>query len=366
LELRGCGITASREDAVPIDLSAIEGPYLRDLLDQPQALNATLTSLNSPKELRFLAAKLNRSEFRRIVLTGMGSSFHALHPANLQLIAQGFTAVMVETSELIHYQRRLFDPSTLIIAVSQSGQSAEIVRLLEVNGRTSALIAVTNMPTSPLARNADATVLTQAGHEFSVSCKTYVAALMALQWLVDILRGGDLDAARRELEDAAPCVQSYLECWKQHVVQFAQRLEGIRHSVVFLVGRGASLAAIGTGALIVKESARFPAEGMSSAAFRHGPWEMLGDETFVLVFAGADVTRDLNIRLVEDIRRQHAQAELVGNNATFSPCRLSAVPSSTQPILEILPVQMMSLALAAHMGREPGRFVLASKVTTRE
>jgi glutamine---fructose-6-phosphate transaminase (isomerizing) len=60
-------------------------------------------------------------------------------------------------------------------------------------------------------------------------------------------------------------------------------LGGIRH--LFLVGRGSSLAAVGTGALMVKESDHFHAEGMSSAAFRHGPFEMLSPETFVFVFS---------------------------------------------------------------------------------
>ncbi len=273
----------------------------------------------------------------------MGSSFHALHPSNLELINHGFMAMMVETSELIHYKRQLFDPKTLIIAVSQSGQSAEVVRLLEINRGKSAVIAITNTADSALAVNANATILTRAGEEFSVSCKTYVTALMAL---------------------SSPAVQTYLDSWKQHVRGLAQLLERARH--LFLVGRGTSLAAVGTGALIIKESDHFHAEGMSSAAFRHGPFEMLSDETFVLVFEGDDRTCDLNRGLLEDIRERNGRTELVSNDALFGPCKLPAAPKSIQPILEILPVQMTTLALAAQMGREPGRFELATKVTTRE
>ena len=141
-------------------------------------------------------------------------------------------------------------------------------------------------------------------------------------------------------------------------------LKGTRH--LFLVGRGSSLAAVGTGALIVKESDHFHAEGMSSAAFRHGPFEMLSDETFVLVFAGEHKTRELNQRLFEDVRGEQGRAELVGEGAAFPSCALPSAPQSIHPILEILPVQMVILALAAQVGREPGRFELASKVTTKE
>ena len=119
------------------EFSVIEGGYLRDVLDQPRALDDTLAGLQEPKKLRELAARLQKGEFKRVVLTGRGSSFHGLHPLRLERIDHGLTAIMVETSELVHYMRRLFDLKTLIVAVSQSGQSAEVVRLLEINGSTS-------------------------------------------------------------------------------------------------------------------------------------------------------------------------------------------------------------------------------------
>ena len=346
------------------DLRVIEGEYLRDLLDQPRALEDTLATLDRPKQVLDLASRLNRSKFQRIVLTGMGSSFHALHPLNLQLIRNGFTAIMVETSELIHYQGRLFDPKTLVIALSQSGQSAEMVRLAEVNRKRAPVIAVTNTPESALAKHATAVLFTRAGREFSVSCKTYVTALMALKWLGDILCERGPRPTRREFRNAVTAVASYLSDWKEHVSTLAERVSQIRH--MFLAGRGASLAAVGTGALIIKESDHFHAEGMSSAAFRHGPFEMLSEDKLVVVFSGDDKTRDLNHRLLEDIRKGGGQAELVGESSELDCFRLSNHGSSIRPILEILPMQMMTLALAALAGREPGRFERAAKITATE
>ena len=126
------------------DFSVIEGAYLRDILDQPHALDETLDGLEVSKTLHQVAARLQHGKFKTVVLTGMGSSFHALHPLNIELVNHGLTAMMVETSELLHYRSRLFDLKTLIIAVSQSGQSAEVVRLLEINRGKSAIIAITN------------------------------------------------------------------------------------------------------------------------------------------------------------------------------------------------------------------------------
>jgi len=314
--------------------------------------------------LHAVATRLQRGEFKAVVLTGMGSSFHTLHPLCLELINQGLAAMMIETSELIHYMQPLFDPKTLIVAVSQSGQSAEVVRLLEINGGRAPVVAITNTAGSPLAERSDAAILTQAGEEFSVSCKTYVTALMALHWLGAILCEHDLDRTHQELKQAAPAVQSYLAGWKNHAQELAQLLSGTRQ--LFLVGRGPSLSAVGAGALIVKESDHFHAEGMSSAAFRHGPFEMLSQGTFVLVFSGDARTRDLNRRLLEDVRSRRERGELVGEGAAFAACNLPSAPGSIQPILEILPAQMITLALAAQAGREAGRFEFAAKVTRTE
>lgn len=346
------------------DHKVIEGAYLGDILQQPQALENTLATLGSSKELQSLAVRLGKGNFQRVVLTGMGSSFHALHPLSLQLIRHGHTAVMAETSELIHYQTRFFDSQTLIIAVSQSGESAEMVRLTAMNRKRSALIAVTNTADSALAKHASAVVLTRAGSEFSVSCKTYVTALMALKWLGDLLCERDGVLTRRELGHAAPAVAAYLADWKDHVECLTAELRDIRH--LFLVGRGASLAAVGTGALIVKEADLFPAEGMSSAAFRHGPVEMLGKGGFVAVFSGDAKTRDLNRRLLADLQEHGGRAELVGEKGRLECFRLGDHGDSARCILEIVPLQMITLALAALAGREPGKFALATKVTTTE
>jgi glucosamine--fructose-6-phosphate aminotransferase (isomerizing) len=239
-----------------------------------------------------------------------------------------------------------------------------MVRLAQVNRRRCAVIAVTNTANSPLANYATASVLTQAGEEFSVSCKTYVTALMALKWLGDLLCEKDVRSTRRELKHAASAVAAYLADWKDYVQGLVRELDGVVH--LFLVGRGASLAAVGTGALIVKEADHFHAEGMSSAAFRHGPLEMLSAETFVLVFSGDAKTQALNGRLLADIQQQGSRAELAGEKAKQEWFRLKDYGTSVRSILEILPVQMITLALAALTGREAGKFEVTTKVTTTE
>jgi glutamine---fructose-6-phosphate transaminase (isomerizing) len=347
-----------------LDFSLLEGGYLRDLLDQPRALRDTVTGLGETPPLSALARDLARGVFRRVVLTGMGSSFHALHPLFMALNKAGFTALMVETSELVHSVPELLGFGTLLVAISQSGRSVEMMRLLELRDG-SRTIGVTNTPDSPLAQRADATVLTQAGEEYTVSCKTYVAGLAALEWLGDLLCGGSLHRVAAELTEAASLAEAYLANWRKHVCNLCDEMRSARH--LFLVGRGESLATAGTGGLILKESARIHAEGMSSAGFRHGPFELIGGGgVCAVVFEGNDGSALLNQRLAEDVRQAGGQAILIGPGACNHACRLARGPDTIRPILEFLPVEMISLALALLANHRPGNFELATKVTIVE
>lgn len=342
----------------------IEGPYLRDILDQPRALWATDQSLVVPPALHAMADRLAGGCYRRVVLTGMGSSYHALHPLYLDLVGRGLPAVMAETSELVADQARLLDPGSLVVAVSQSGASAETVRLLGTVPAGTDVIGVTNTADSPLAGHANATLLTAAGPEATVSCKTYLASLMALSRLGAVLTRADPDLVRAEWRKAIPAVAAYLEDWRLHVATLRAELAGVR-SLLF-AGRGASLAAAGTAGLTLKESTRTHAEGMSAPAFRHGPMEMLGADTFVTLFLGGPTAAPLNRRLLADVRAAGGRSALIAEGPAADPFSYPAVPERVRPAAEMLPVQMMSLALAANRGVEAGRFERASKITTVE
>jgi glucosamine--fructose-6-phosphate aminotransferase (isomerizing) len=345
-------------------LQIVEGPYLGDILDQPHALEETLRLLSSSPALEETARRLTDGRYERVVLTGMGSSFHGLHPLHLRLVNAGVPSTMVESSELLHYQPRLLEAGTLLVLVSQSGRSAEIVRLLEVAARGVETLAITNTEDSPLAGQASAVLVTHAGEEATVACKTHLATQMALVWLGTRLTGGDVEETQKALEATIPGVRRYLEDWRAHVEDLAGLLEGVRS--VYYVGRGPSLGTVYSAGLITKESTHRPSEGLGSAAFRHGPMEMLDDGVFVLVFAGEDRTRALNESLVADARATGARAFLVAEDADRPALRLPAVPSQARPVVEMLPVEMLTLAVPALDGREAGTFRVGGKVTTVE
>lgn len=339
--------------------------YPDNILEQPAAVRATAANLADEHEFAVWAAQLANGQFRQIVLTGMGASYAALHPLTLQLVTLGIPAQRIETSELLYHAPRLLDEQTLVIAASQSGASAEILRLFErTRPEHIPLIGVTNTPESLLAQASDLVVLTTAGAEHSVSSKTYVAMLAALHLLGTALCGQHYSTAQRELMETADAMERYLAQRDEYVSALTELLAPIRH--VVLTGRGASLAAVGAGSLIIQEAAHFACLGMSSASFRHGPLELIAPDLFVLVYHGAAPTQELNARLASDIRAAGGQSALVEEADEVGIFKLPLVSDATLPLMEILVPEMFSLALAQLGGLNAGQFARGTKVTTTE
>lgn len=337
--------------------------YQEDLLDQPAALQNTITALTENSAIDHVTGFLSTRHWSRYILTGMGSSFHSLYPLYRRLLKAHQPAWLVETSELLNLPE-LITQDTLIIANSQSGASAEIVRLLDSADADRQILGITNTAESPLSLRAACALVTRAGNETSVSCKTYLAALAAQCWLGDrLIAGTDFF---KEWINLPQAVALYLDEWRKTVQSLEKTLVDIHQ--IYLVGRGDSIASAGTAGLILKESTRFPSEGMSSAAFRHGPFEMVGPHSLVVVFGGGVDVIDLNRKLVRDVQRSGGRSVLIEstdrkdrNAFTLPVCNPSALP-----VLEILPVQMISLALSEIHHFTPGVFTLASKVTSVE
>jgi glucosamine--fructose-6-phosphate aminotransferase (isomerizing) len=345
----------------------VEGPYLRDLLDQPGALQAAIDGLAEAPSFMEISRQLHAGIYRRIVLTGMGTSLFALYPLHLALSRRDLGSHWIETAELLLGFDGLYRRDTLLIAVSQSGESAEIVHLMPRARKFGHTIGVTNNPSSSLGRHAGTVLELHSGVESTVSCKSYLNTLAVLHWLRAALCQEKPATALRELHSAQRAVRRYLTRWREHVTDWLALTHGIEG--VFITGRAGSLATAAAGGLILKESTRHHAQGMSCAAFRHGPIEMADDAALILVYAGDPRIRAPNRRLFQDVvrlggRAVWASAGSAPGSASPNTLRLPRTCAALAPLVEILPVQMLSLALAARDGREAGRFERASKITT--
>ena len=304
----------------------------------------------------------------------MGSSYQAAYPAVLQLESLPVPVMLVNAAELLHYGRGLVGRRTLLWLNSQSGRSVELVRLLDVlhDAPPAGLLACVNDLTSPLAKVAGVCLAIHAGDERTVSTKTYLNMLAVNLLAARMLAGGDMAKGMLELRAAAIAIQHYLVDWPERKAELDAALGEVGDLVI--LGRGASLASVWNGSLICKEAAKCAFEGMNAADFRHGPLELAAPGFTALLLAGAEPTRRLNRDLALEIAAYGARVLWLDGRlwAASEPApnlfdlQHPEASDFARPLAEILPLQMLTLVMAARKGIEAGQFRHVGKITTQE
>lgn len=345
----------------------IINPYIADILAQPAALREALKNYD-PGALDIVHSRLQRGDFNRIILSGMGSSHYAAYPALIQLASQPVPVQLVNASELLHSLNGMIGPRSLLWLNSQSGRSAELVHLLEhIKTQPPAYtLTFVNDLTSPMAKRGDVCIPIHAGAEATVSTKTYVN-MLAVNLLAAIqFINGDLDSAILELRAAANAMESFLADWEAHVRELDSLLGNFEQ--LFLIGRGSSMSAVWNGSLIINEAAKSAFEGMQAADFRHGPLELVAEGFTALIFAGSAQTSALNRDLAREILSYEGKVIWVdlASDPEIPTLRLPVTSELVRPLVEILPMQMLTLVMANRNGSQPGEFRHVSKVTSRE
>jgi glucosamine--fructose-6-phosphate aminotransferase (isomerizing) len=355
--------------------------FLAEILGQPAAIRRCGAGLaDQGAALRAVAEAADTGD--PLVFTGMGGSFDAAIAASAWLAGEGIAAAVRPTSELVHFGRPLLRAAGLVIIVSQSGESAEVVRLaadLAAAARAGRrVIAVTNAPRGALAAVADAVVDIRAGEERGPSSMTFATTIVALDAIARAIAGRDgtpatrasgaATAAAADAERAAGCMDRLLSDGPALADALADRVAGRRSLVV--VGRGTGLAAAGLGALVVKESTGIPAESDETAEFRHGPIELAGPDLAAVIVATETATAWLDVALAAELLAAGAGVVLISADgagpdgvlrvAVGDPGRLVA------PAVAAAPLQLLAWRLAVRAGREPGVMLRGAKVTRRE
>jgi glutamine---fructose-6-phosphate transaminase (isomerizing) len=338
-------------------------PYIQDILSQPAALREALTKYSSS-----VLAKTRLAEFDRVIISGMGSSCYAAYPALIELSKQTIPVQLVNAAELLHSLRGMIGRRSLLWLNSQSGRSAELVNLLErIESQPPAcLLTFVNDISSTMGERADICVPIHAGEEATVSTKTYTN-MLAVNLLAAIqLSGGDVNLAIQEMYAAADAMESYLARWEAHVQELDNALG--EFDTLFLLGRGTSMSAVWNGSLTNKEAAKSAFEGMHAADFRHGPLEIVSEGVAALVFAGSSQTSALNRELGREIISYGGKAIWLGSipDPEIPTILFPQTSELARPLVEILPMQMLTLAMANRKNIEAGKFRHVSKITDRE
>lgn len=349
-------------------------PYLSEILEQPAALRrAGHAVVAQVAQLRTLTAL--REANPRIVLTGMGSSFDACLAAASILAGMGVMPTTVNASELLHFRRNALGPGCLLLIVSQSGRSAEIVRLADTSDGISrpAIVSITNGLDNPLASASDVAFDMEVGPERGPATMTFAASLVVLAALVEILgrnRSKDIEAVSTLVADRADRASRAAERLLADHRDHADELQTwLGHRSLVILGRGTARAAAEVGALSLKEAGGYPAEALDTAEFRHGPLELAGPDLAAVVISLEASTRPLDHALCEELSAFGTRVLVVGGGPAPRGARFIAIGDihrSLAPSVAAIPLQLLAWRIATARARRPGEFTRGSKITTRE
>ncbi|NKQ55118.1 SIS domain-containing protein [Amycolatopsis sp. K13G38] len=319
-----------------------------EIAEQPAVLAGLLH-----RRARFaeVAGVIARKPPRFALLAARGSSDHAaLYAKYLIEVLLGLPAGLVSPSTVTLYGARPDLRDCLLVSVSQSGGSPDLLEFTQTARKQGALtVAVTNTPSSPLHKAAELAIDIGAGTEQAVAAtKTYSATLLALYLLVDAIRGGDGSAAAGIGELAQ-------EAYEIPVQRAVDRYRFVDR--IITTGRGYSYATALESALKLAETSYLAARAYSGADLLHGPVAAIDEDTAVLAVTGAGRGGAAMHDVLAEVAQRGADVLALGSSCSEVPAAVRVpVPEIAEelaPVLEVIPVQRIALGLALARGGDP-------------
>ena len=339
---------------------------ISEIHEQPARLAELLSSQR--KKVEGIAQAIRKSDPHFVFLAARGTSDNAGRYANYLWGAQNRLPLALATPSLFtYYQQPPTIKNALVVGISQSGKSPDIVSVLEEGKEQGNLtLAITNAANSPLAKAADFVLDIQAGDEKAVAAtKTYSAQLMAIAMLSAALSG---EASRwGELEQVSGWARDVL-IHEQKIAQAAQRYRYMDQCVV--LGRGYNYATAFEWALKMKELSYVGSEPYSSADFKHGPLAMVESGYPVFAVSPKGKVFDSMQGMLKHLRND-LRAELVVISNSLAALELAEVaipipeqvPEWLSPIISIVPAQLFSYYLTLAKGYDTEQPRTIRKVT---
>ena len=333
-----------------------ENSYLeKEILEQPEVLRRLLEEERGT--IKNVADIIRERAPRFILLAARGSSDNAARYGQYLFgAANGLPVALATPSLFTLYENPPRLDEALVMGISQSGQSPDIVAVLDEGRRQGALtLAITNDPGSPLADSAAHVIRLRAGREQSIAAtKTYTASLMALATLSAALAE---DAGRLQALEALPDLVSEATASAQSAMRAAERYRYMEACVV--VGRGYNYSTVFEIALKLKELTYVLAEPYSSADFQHGPVALVEQGFPVIAVAPEGKVETEMLELLRQLRER--EADLVVISALDDALALaqnpfplpSGVPEWLSPLVAVVPGQIFALGLTLAKGFAP-------------
>ena len=356
-------VVKSKEYEISWDASAAErGGFthfmLKEIYEQPKAISDTLIG-----RLDGLNLKLKFKKFEKIVIIACGTAYNAGLVGKYAIEKWGQIPVDVELASEYRYREPSLDKKTLVIPISQSGETMDTLMALRyAKSKGATIFSVCNTNGSTIGRESDAVLYTHAGPEIAVaSTKAFATQLIAM-YLIGLEIGRSLDNLSKKEVNAIVEQLSALPAKVEQVLETVEPLRELTRkfkdaeSVLFL-GRHVGYPTALEGALKLKELAYMHAEGFAGGELKHGPIALIDKGTPVVAIMPAEHSV-LAEKMASNIQEVKARGAVVIAISEFDfvgadhLIRIPKIDQLLQPVLAVVPLQVIAYEMAVARGND--------------
>jgi len=302
---------------------------------------------------------------KNIFITGSGTSYHCAMLAKYLLNKLSDIRTEIVMSSEFEYMSRLLDENSVLIAISQSGETADVLHAAKIAKQNHAkILSIINIPTSSLARFSDHYLTINCGPEIGVAAtKSFTGQLAIFYSIVNKLSSIRIEA---KFSDFSDIVNEVLE-QESHIEKIAEDIK--KNKDIYILGKSLHYPIGLEGSLKIKELAYIHAEGIAAGEIKHGPLALIENNTVVIVLNPSDDTYTDTLNSVYEMKSRGATIIGISNqtNEIYDYfIKLPTINKLLYPIIEIIPLQILSYYLALKNNANPDYpRNLAKSVTVR-
>ena len=339
---------------------------LKEIYEEPRTIRDTLAGRMVNGHLQFDELSLNYDELAaidRVYIIACGTSYHAGLIAKNLIEAWSRIPCEVEVASEFRYRNPIITPSTLVVAVSQSGETADtLAAIRDARIKGAKVFGITNVIGSPVARESDGVIYTKANKEIAVaSTKSFIGQVVSLT-LMALMLGrvkGKLNLAQTrmlfsELADTAEQIEEILEN-TEAIEEAAELFEG--KTSAFYIGRGLASVTCYEGALKMKEISYVHAEAYPAGEMKHGPIALIEDGFPIVAVATQSPTYEKTISNLEESKTRGATIIAIATEGDTDIKKVAdkviyipRVRDTFMPITASVPLQLLARAVAVNRG----------------
>lgn len=340
---------------------------LKEIHEQPKVIKDTMLSRIAPgKEITLDKISITKEQIKnidKIFIVACGTAYHAGVVGKYVIEKLARIPVEVDIASEFRYRNPIINERTLVIVVSQSGETADTLAVLrEAKAHKSRVIAVTNVVGSSVSREADDVLYTWAGPEIAVaSTKAYVTQLIAMYIIALFFAENKKTLSTEQIEYYKNAMMELPEKAeevlknKEVIQKFASKT--YMHKDMFFLGRGLDYAVAMEGSLKLKEISYIHSEAYAAGELKHGPIALIEKGTIVIALATQDALFDKMVSNIKEVKTRGANVlafALDGNDTiektVDSALYLPKVDALFAPVLSVIPLQLLSYYMAVQKG----------------